>query len=150
MEYYDLKSKMAIFYKLDRFCDSRGWSLNDVFNKVPHVEVFQINYSVIYPGAIKAWHRHKHQDDYFCVLSGMAKVGVYTKEEGLEEYYTGEHNPGVVHISSGEWHGITALGTSPCHLLYFVTNKYNPHKPDEERAPWDSFDSGDWWKVENK
>ena len=139
---------------LKKFADSRGWSLNDIYSMfVPAVrdaQDYQINYSILYPGIVKAWHRHKHQDDYFCVIHGMAQVGVYSDEDGAEKYFIGEHNPAVIHIRAGEWHGITALGTQPCGLLYLVTKKYNPAEPDEERTKWNEFVGHDWWYPEFK
>ncbi len=158
---------MATFHKLHKFCDARGWSLNDLYSvarknilhptdaPTPYNEQgyrlrdCQVNYSILHPGVVKAWHRHKNQDDYFCVVHGMAQVGVYSDEEGAEKFFIGEHNPGIVHIKAGEYHGLTAVGTKPVGLLYLVTNIYNPHEPDEERAPHDSFVGHDWWLPDN-
>ena len=167
---------MANFTPLTKFTDSRGWSLNGIYDeyrkivtarnleaKCPDDERdpmnFQINYSILYPGIIKAWHRHELQDDFFCILNGMAQVGTFDPETGKngqivggtpKKFFIGEHNPGIVHIPAGEWHGLTAVGDKPCGLLYLVTNKYNPVKPDEERAPFSSFVPRDWWFPENK
>jgi len=160
------------FTSLPKFADARGWSLNDIYGVVRkhtlaqfpespsdssyRFENFQINYSILYPGIIKAWHRHKNQDDYFCVIHGMAQVGVFdevvasTGANGAQKFFIGEHNPGVIHIEAGEWHGLTAVGTKPVGLLYLVTNLYDPRLPDEERAPHDSFVGHDWWLPENK
>ena len=152
--------------KLDKFADSRGWSVNDIYSivrenlmtpqaRTPYDKSYdfkdcQINYSIMYPGVVKAWHRHKHQDDYFFVLHGMAQVGVYSEDWGAQKFFIGEHNPSVVHIKAGEWHGLTAVGDKPVGLLYLVTNTYNPTFPDEERAAFDKFVGADWWKPENK
>ena len=151
--------------KLDKFTDARGWSHMDIYNIIqedtrvngettPPNWVkegnFQINYSVLYPGVIKAWHRHKNQDDYFCVIKGMAQVGVYSDIKGAEKFFMGEHNPSLLHIKAGEWHGLTCVGNEPCGLLYLVTNKYDAQNPDEERAVHDAFVSEDWWLPENK
>ena len=156
---------MATFLKLDKFVDSRGWSINDIYNiakahmRMPDAQTndeckspydYQINYSVLYPGVVKAWHRHKFQDDYFCILQGMAQVGVYSKDKGAEKFFIGEHNPGIVHVEAGEWHGLTCVGNQPCGLLYLVTKEYMPHNPDEERCSYPSFVGHQWWKPENK
>jgi len=166
---------MASFTPLDKFTDARGWSLNDIYRQattnikkrqiearsnysenVYKLDDLQINYSILHPGVIKAWHRHENQDDYFCVVHGMAQVGVYDEvaaaagADGAQKFFIGEHNPGVIHIEAGEWHGLTAVGTKPVGLLYLVTNIYNPHLPDEERAPHDSFVGHDWWLPENQ
>lgn len=139
---------MADLYPLKKFADSRGWSLNDVYS-MANSKVSQINYSILYPGIVKAWHRHALQDDYFCVLKGMAQVGVFDGVSS-KKFFLGEHSPCVLHIKAGEWHGLTALGNEPCGLLYLVTNVYNPQNPDEERAPFDAFVPKDWWLPENK
>ena len=134
--------------QLPKFVDSRGWSLNGIYDMFDGEE-FQINYSVLYPGVVKAWHRHKHQDDYFCILKGMAQVGIYN-EEGPHKFFIGEHNPALVHVKAGEWHGLTCVGNEPCGLLYLVTKKYDPKNPDEERAGAFEFVEKEWWLPENK
>jgi|TARA_A100001201_G_scaffold65209_1_gene61335 dTDP-4-dehydrorhamnose 3,5-epimerase len=135
---------------LPKFVDSRGWSLNGIYDLFDGQE-FQVNYSILYPGVVKAWHRHQHQDDYFCILKGMAQVGIYNESHPEpEKYFIGEHNPAVVHVKAGEWHGLTAVGNEPCGLLYLVTKKYNPDIPDEERAGPFDFVGKDWWLPENK
>jgi len=159
---------MAKEHKLPKFNDARGWSLMDIYRiaatdikksgtdaRTPYDKSYdygdiQINYSVLYPGIVKAWHRHENQDDYFCVIHGDAQVGVYSDEEGAEKFFIGEHNPALVHIKAGEWHGLTAVGTKPVGLLYLVTNKYDARRPDEERAPHDNFVDSSWWLPENK
>jgi len=141
---------MAQIIQLNKFADSRGWSLNDLYKIVPPGDRKQVNFSILNPGVVKAWHRHQHQDDYFCVLTGMAQVGVYSDEHGAEKFFTGEHNPAVVHIKAGEWHGLTAIGDEPVGLLYMVTNAYDPASPDEERAGPFEFVEKSWWLPENK
>ena len=150
---------MKRVHKLDKFVDARGWSLNDIYDVVPQTpgSNWQINYSILYPGIIKAWHRHQYQDDYFCVLEGNAQVGIFSEKldeqgrlRGPEKYVIGEHNPAVVHIRAGEWHGLTAVGDEPCGLLYLVTKKYNSSDPDEERAGWKNFGPEGFWFPENK
>jgi dTDP-4-dehydrorhamnose 3,5-epimerase len=45
------------------------------------------------------------------------------------------------------WHGFRVLGNESAILLYYVTNEYNPRKPDEERMAWDTFGP---WETEFK
>tara|TARA_R110001583_G_scaffold9651_12_gene45544 strand:+ start:4495 stop:5001 length:507 start_codon:yes stop_codon:yes gene_type:complete len=163
--------------KLEKFSDARGWSLNDIYaefrkysmssNKLDRYASsgadagncpdFQVNYSILHPGVIKAWHRHKYQDDYFCVLHGNAQVGIFSEElsedgklRGPEKHFIGETNPAIIHIKAGEWHGLTAVGNEPVGLLYLVTRKYDPQNPDEERAACENFAPEGWWLPENK
>jgi len=165
---------MTRIHKLEKFSDARGWSLNDIYSQFrkyvlnpdcsPYYDEcggkdmdFQINYSILHPGVVKAWHRHKHQDDFFCVLHGNAQVGIFSEEpdedgklRAPEKIFIGETNPAVVHIKAGEWHGLTAVGNEPVGLLYLVTKVYDPRKPDEERANWENFAPEGWWFPENK
>mgnify|MGYP005831598127 CR=1 FL=1 len=123
------------------YMDDRGWSYHDIFGEL---KGGQINFSIVYPGIVKAWHRHRYQTDYFFVLFGEAQVATYDpKTSKTETYFIGEHNPVVLKIPAGLWHGFTPLGGKPCGLLYYMTRRYNPKKPDEERAPWDAF-GYDW------
>ena len=78
---------MKRVHKLNKFSDARGWSLNDIYSEFRRYALspkegkssdenvgrdldFQVNYSILHPGVVKAWHRHKYQDDFFCVLHG--------------------------------------------------------------------------------
>lgn len=132
---------------MNTWLDDRGFSYMNVFSEAPLEG--QINYSVVFPGVIKAWHRHKHQTDYWMVLMGEAKVGLYDPEKGeARAIHVGEHNPAVIAIPPGIWHGMTALGGKPCGLLYYVTRKYDPAAPDEERAPYDAFPFT--WEVQHR
>ena len=142
-------------HNLDKFLDARGWSLNDIYEAFrvsgKDQSNYQINYSIVYPGIIKAWHRHANQDDYFCILHGTAQVGIYDPEtQEASKIFVGDQNPQVIHIEAGEWHGLTAVGPQPVGLLYLVTNKYDPDEPDEERANWASFVGSEWWLPEHK
>ena len=128
------------------FLDDRGWSYHDIFGDVVGG---QVNYSVQFPGVVKAWHRHKKQTDYFCVLMGNIRVATHDSETGeTKTYFMGEQNPSILKVPPGLWHGFTCLGDKPCGLLYFMTERYDPDDPDEERAPWDSF--GYNWFPENR
>lgn len=109
----------------------------------------QINYAVLFPGVVKAWHRHQKQTDYFCVVVGNARVALYDEEKNeFQTHFMGELNPKVVKIEPKIWHGYTALGGKPCGLIYYMDLKFNPDAPDEERAAWDAFDYN--WEVENR
>jgi dTDP-4-dehydrorhamnose 3,5-epimerase-like enzyme len=126
------------------FADDRGYSLMNLFTGV--LQEGQCNYSVLYPGIRKAWHRHRLQTDFWVVLSGMAKLGVFDESRQDEPGYrgqtfvVGDRNPCA---------GLTCVGSEPCGLLYYVTRAYDPASPDEERRAHDSFGSFNW-EVEHK
>jgi len=151
------------------FSDDRGHSAMSILDHVDSLPG-QFNASTMYAGAVKAWHRHALQDDYWTPLSGDLKIGLFNSEgspmqthvrlastvPGGEEIVTitlapnsgkavhlGEHGPGVLYIPAGMWHGGVAVGGRDALLLYHTTRKYDPAKPDEERADWDRFEF-DW------
>lgn len=131
------------------FKDARGRGSYDVF---PGIEKGQINVSTTYPGVVRAFHRHWFQEDNWHIVSGQFEV-VLAEEYGLD--LPGNFTTKVHYLGPGEsiniprlvWHGFRILGTEPGILLYYVTNKFDPDKPDEERAPWDRYHS---WVTEYK
>ncbi len=131
------------------FADDRGWSYMNQFLNILDSEG-QINFSTMYPGVIKAWHRHHLQTDFWMVLTGHLKVGVHDADTG-ESWITitGEKRPGTVVIPPPLWHGAATVGPTDAGLLYYVTHQYDPQQPDEERQPYDAV--ADFpWAVQHK
>ena len=129
--------------------DDRGWSLMNQFQGVLAAQG-QINYSVVYPGVVKAWHRHQGQTDFWLCLHGHLKVGVFHEDAGrLWQIVVGEKRPGVLIVPPPLWHGLATVGPDSAGLLYYVTQQYDPTSPDEDRRPFDSVE-GFSWGVEHR
>jgi dTDP-4-dehydrorhamnose 3,5-epimerase len=127
--------------------DDRGYSLMNQLQGVLSPEG-QVNYSVQYPGVVKAWHRHAKQTDFWICLQGALKVGVHDQDKNLAWMTViGEHRPGVVVIPPSLWHGAATVGHEPAGLLYYVTHAYDPGAPDEERRAAD-VPEGFPWQVQ--
>jgi len=125
--------------------DDRRKGTFDVF-KTPKGD---INYSFIYPGAIAAWHRHKKQTDYWHVIKGSLKVGLYDeKSRKLTFVYLHEKDRKTLVIPPFIWHGWRNLDPNETILSYYISEKYDPKNPDEDRAPVGSF--GESWETEAK
>jgi dTDP-4-dehydrorhamnose 3,5-epimerase len=101
-------------------------------------KVAQANLSMMYPGMIKAWHRHKRgQVDYFLVVKGAIKLCVYDEnKKQLDEIILSSERLQIARVPGHYWHGSKALGNKPALMLYFVTNLYDYKNPDEERKEW--------------
>lgn len=148
------------FYPSRYFLDSRGSSLFNVFE---NINGGQINIGNLYGNAIKAFHRHYLQKDYWACISGNIHIICLTPKDNLlseeldfkkenfliDHFYIGEKNPGVLEIPIGTYHGYCNLSCDSSTLLYYVTNIYNPKEPDEYRLSYDIFGK-DIWLPENK
>ncbi len=95
-----------------------------------------------YSGVVKAWHYHKIQYDNFCALAGMFKLALYDDRSDsatrgkLQEVFLGVHNPLVVQIPPGVWHGFKAISEHEAMMLNLPTEMYDHKTPDEYRRPW--------------
>lgn len=138
-----------IFLPVPVFADDRGWSLMNQFQHVLDPGG-QVNYSVMYPGVIKAWHRHHKQADFWLVLKGHLKVGVHRESDDTAwQMVIGEKRPGVMIIPPPLWHGAATVGPCEAGLLYYVTHQYDPSAPDEDRRAYDQ--PADFpWEVQHK
>ncbi|MDO8613479.1 MAG: dTDP-4-dehydrorhamnose 3,5-epimerase family protein [Dehalococcoidia bacterium] len=112
--------------------------------------------SMNYPGVIRAWHWHKKQDDFFVVMKGMIKVGLYDMREGsptrgeVGEFYLGDNNNIMLKIPVGVVHGYKTVGTEPSLLINFPSEVYNPQEPDEYRLPWNTDQIPFDWDIQFK
>ncbi|MCA9278755.1 MAG: dTDP-4-dehydrorhamnose 3,5-epimerase family protein [Phycisphaeraceae bacterium] len=126
-----------IFVPAPVYTDDRGWSLMNQFLGVMSPEG-QVNYSVQYPGVIKAWHRHAKQTDFWMCLSGHIKAGVHRESDNATwSIVIGEKRPGTLVIPPPLWHGAATVGHVPAGLLYYVTHAFDLANPDEERRSFD-------------
>jgi dTDP-4-dehydrorhamnose 3,5-epimerase len=138
-----------IFVPAAWFVDDRGASLMNQLQGVMSAEG-QLNYSVQNPGVVKAWHRHHLQTDFWLCLVGHLKVGVHRETDGASWVAViGERRPGVLVIPPPLWHGAAAVGGAPAGLLYYVTHRYDPARPDEDRRAHDSI-AGFPWDVQHR
>jgi dTDP-4-dehydrorhamnose 3,5-epimerase len=109
-----------------------------------------------YPGVIKAFHWHHHQDDLWYVVDGMARIVLFDRRSGsptcgvTQVIYAGDDNPVLVLIPAGLAHGYQVLGNKPVLLFYHVTQAYDPARPDEQRIPFDDPDIGFDWSIQNR
>jgi len=104
----------------------------------------QIYMTTNYPGVVKAWHYHKKQTDNVCCLKGMIKIALYDAREGsptkgeLNEFFVGEHNPCLVVIPNGVYHGWKCISETESIVVSAPTEPYNYKEPDEYRLPPDT------------
>ncbi len=143
--------------KLTPHADERGYLMELLRNDDDIFTTFgQCYVTLNYPGVIRAWHYHKKQEDFFVVVKGMCKVGLYDMREGsptrglAEAHYLGDNNNIVLRIPVGVAHGYRTIVVEASLLVNFPTQLYDPAEPDEFRVPWDSPDIPFNWEIEHK
>ncbi len=123
---------------------------------LPDFEVRQVNYSVVEPLSVKAFHLHKRQTDVWYVppsdklLLVLADVRKGSPTEGLvKRYVIGDCNSKLVRIPPGVAHGCKNLRpASPSVIIYFVDVQFSVgDECDEGRLPWNHFGE-EVWEVE--
>ena len=145
--------------ELKRFNDDGGamtelGRLNGgLHQQLPGFEVRQVNYSVLEPQAIKAFHLHERQTDVWFVpptdklllvlgdvRKGSASEGVVTRS------VLGDGNSSLVRIPPGVAHGCRNLRPNAgCAIIYFVDVQFSVDADcDEGRLPWDHFGEKVW------
>lgn len=127
---------------LKKLPDERGF-FAEIFREdwketVADDRIVQVNLSMMYPGIIKAWHRHRRgQVDYFVVIKGSIKLCVYDEsKKQLDEIILSSERLQVARVPGHYWHGSKTLGSEPAFVVYFVTKLYDYNNPDEERKVW--------------
>lgn len=147
--------------ELRRYHDDGG-SMTELGRLVDgHLEMFpdftvrQINYSVMEPGAIKAFHLHNRQTDVWYVppsdrlLLVLVDVRKGSATEGVRmRFMLGNGTSRVVRIPPGVAHGVSNLGPGSGRIIYFVDVQFSPDPAqcDEGRLPWD-YAGADVWDV---
>ncbi|MDQ3810083.1 MAG: dTDP-4-dehydrorhamnose 3,5-epimerase family protein [Chloroflexota bacterium] len=135
--------------------DDRGAFMEILREDDPFFSRFgQSNFSITYPGVVKAWHYHQHQDDLWFVASGSGQIGLHDLRQDsptfgqTDVFYLGDQNRALLFIPSGVAHGYRVLGNEPLGLVYFTTHVYDP--ADELRRPWDDPAIGFSWTTVNR
>ncbi len=128
--------------KLTVHADERGRLMEMLRSDDPFFAKFgQAYLTTAYPGAVKAWHYHQKQVDHFTCVRGMMKVVLYDDREGsktrgtVNEFFIGEHNPMLVRIPAGVYHGFKCISEHEALIINVPTEVYRYEQPDEFRIP---------------
>jgi dTDP-4-dehydrorhamnose 3,5-epimerase len=121
--------------------------------QIPHFQVRQSSYSLVLPGAIKAFHLHYNQEDLWFVpptdrlVMGLVdlRAGSPTYEQTMR-FVLGGSKAQLLYIPRGVAHGCANLGNTPSTILYFVNQHFDLNAPDEHRLPWD-FLGESFWQI---
>lgn len=151
----------VVYGRLIRHADERGsfgelWRassfrrLDAASTGMPGATFVQANLSTSTRGVLRGLHLHRHQLDYWVVLSGLAFVALVDvrplvsgtgPKAAVETRELGEGDS--VQIPSGVAHGFLAV--EALELLYLVTNEYDGS--DELGFAWDDPQLGIEWPT---
>ncbi|MFX0097799.1 MAG: dTDP-4-dehydrorhamnose 3,5-epimerase family protein [Candidatus Hodarchaeota archaeon] len=121
----------------------------------PHFEIKQLNYSLLYPGTIKAWHIHIKQDDVWFIppisriLVGLVDCRADSETKGVSmRFILGEGRAELLYIPRGVAHGLKNIQTIPGAMFYFVNQHFSSVDTDELRLPWNHF-GHEFWEIKH-
>jgi dTDP-4-dehydrorhamnose 3,5-epimerase len=147
----------VITHKLRLIPDERGRLLEILRKDEEHyLPVAQIYMTTNYPGVVKAWHYHKKQSDQMTCVKGMVKVVLYDARDGsptkgeVNEFFVGEHNPMLIRIPPGVYHGWKCVSESESVVVNCPTELYDYKNPDEHRAAHDDPAIPYNWEIQYK
>jgi dTDP-4-dehydrorhamnose 3,5-epimerase len=101
----------------------------------------EIYFSLIYPGVVKGWHRHREMTLNYAVPWGMVKLVCYddrpgsTTEGNVVELHVGELNYSLVTIPPLIWNGFKGEGMMPALVANCATVHHDPGEI-ERLDPW--------------
>ena len=123
--------------------DERGKVMHMLRADDAEFEAFgEVYFSVVNPGAIKAWHLHTRMRLNYACVYGAIKLVLYdvradsaTRGE-LVELFLGPESYALVSIPTGVWNGFKGIAREPSIVCNCATI---PHDPAEiRRIPHDS------------
>lgn len=144
-------------FALKRFTDDGG-SFQELMRLIdgrlvqPDIEVQQVNYAVMEPGTIKAWHLHLRQHDvWFVPPECKLIVGLLDcrPDAALKKPYRtvlGDGKSELLSIPPGVAHGASNPYPERAVIIYGVSEWFDPDDPDELRLPWNYV--GNIWEVQ--
>lgn len=119
---------------LQIIADGRGAVMHMLRTDAPHFAGFgEIYFSVVNPGAVKAWKRHHKMTLNLCCVTGAVRLVIVDAEGAVKETDLGPQAPdtyNLVTIPPGLWTGFTCTGTSPATLANCASIPHDPTEAD--------------------
>jgi len=141
-------------YPDDRGCFLEvGRLTKDLLAEFPS-ESTQISAALSYPGAIKAFHFHRRQTDYWVPATGMFQVVLVDLRPASKTYgarntmYVGALRPWRILIPPGVGHGYKIVSQEPAMLVYVTNRFYDPE--DEGRIAYNDSRINYDWETQHK
>lgn len=140
----------VVLTELLRLPDERGTVMRMMRSSDPHFSRFgEVYFSSIHPGAIKAWHHHRHMTLNYAVPVGTIKLVLFDDRNNsptkgvLQEIFIGESNYQLVTIPSLIWNGFKCVGTKSA-LVANLTDVEHHNSGMTRKSPDDPYFGYDW------
>jgi dTDP-4-dehydrorhamnose 3,5-epimerase len=141
----------VLIQPLKQIVDQRGAVLHMLRHDSPLFQGFgEVYFSLVLPGAVKAWKRHRVMTQYFAVPMGGIRLMFYDGREDspsrgrLEEHILGRPDHYcLVRIPPLLWYGFQGLGTAPSLVANLSDYAHDPQ--ESEGLPPDSPDIPYGW-----
>jgi dTDP-4-dehydrorhamnose 3,5-epimerase len=104
------------------------------------IEVRQINWVQLNPGAVTDWHMHARQNDHLIGISGTIKLALWdgragSRTQGATDLIRfGALRPVMAIVPPGVWHGLRNESGAPAGYINVIDELYNHAEPDNWRA----------------
>lgn len=136
--------------------DERGRLFEMLRRDEPLFKTFgQVYCTTVNVGVVKGWHYHRKQMDNFVCVSGMIKLVAYdarprsSTRGRINEFYLGVHNPLLVQMPAGVYHGFKGISHPEAVVINIPTEPYHHRHPDEVRLdPHQNDIPYDWNQVD--
>ena len=122
-------------HPLTQIPDERGKVMHMLKATDPQFERFgEIYFSMVHPGVVKGWHRHRRMTINYAVVVGLIKLVLYDDRPASptrgerQEIFLGESCYRLVTVPPMIWNGFKGLGTVSALVANCATI---PHDPTE-------------------
>jgi dTDP-4-dehydrorhamnose 3,5-epimerase len=110
----------------------------------------EVYFSLVYPGAIKGWHRHKTMTLNYAVPQGNVKVVLYDDRKGsltegkVAEIFLGPDNYYRVTVPPMIWNGFKGIGDKTAIVANCASIAHGGSNDQDRMDPFDQSIPYDW------
>jgi dTDP-4-dehydrorhamnose 3,5-epimerase len=117
--------------------DERGKVMRMLRRTDGHFQDFgEVYFSVVFPGAIKGWHRHRRMILNYTVPHGRVKLVLYDDRPGspthgrVQEIFLGQDHYSLVQVPPLVWNGFKGYGPTEAIVCNCATIVHDPEEID--------------------
>jgi dTDP-4-dehydrorhamnose 3,5-epimerase len=140
--------KGTIVKELKQIKDERGKVMHMIRSDSELFKGFgEVYFSVVNPGVVKAWKRHREMTQHFAVPVGAIRLVMFDDRDGsptngqVDALEIGEENYCLVRIPPGVWYGFKGTSKAPAMIANCTDIPHDPKETDkreesDDRIPY--------------